>query len=122
MPTPRRVRAYLNHTAIVDTTKALHVWEHAFYPQFYVPFTELRNCTTKDKKKIDKDGKLVAAVIEITVPGQNGLEELKTDRAVRFENDPVAGSLAGMVRLEFGSMSMCLPVPFERYTGWLMLL
>ncbi|MDQ2743625.1 MAG: DUF427 domain-containing protein [Chloroflexota bacterium] len=36
-PVPRRVRAYLGGKVVVDTTRALYVWEWAGYPQFYIP-------------------------------------------------------------------------------------
>lgn len=32
--TPRRVRALLGGNYVVDTTKAYHVWEHPYYPQY----------------------------------------------------------------------------------------
>ncbi|KAI9825008.1 MAG: hypothetical protein M1819_006519 [Sarea resinae] len=35
--TPRRVRIRFRQTFIVDTTSARHVWEHPYYPQFYLP-------------------------------------------------------------------------------------
>lgn len=34
---PRRIRAFLEGRCVVDTTSALYVWEHQWYPQFYVP-------------------------------------------------------------------------------------
>ncbi|KAF2278575.1 DUF427-domain-containing protein [Westerdykella ornata] len=36
-PTPRRVRGLLNGKYAFDTIEAYHVWEHPYYPQFYVP-------------------------------------------------------------------------------------
>jgi uncharacterized protein (DUF427 family) len=100
----RRVRVIHNHAVIVDTTKALLVWEHPYYPQLYIPFKDLKNCSTEDKKEVKKDGKAGAAVVEITVPGPNGDKAVKTDRVVRFEDGDSAGPLAGFARLEFGSM------------------
>ncbi|KAF2643731.1 DUF427-domain-containing protein [Massarina eburnea CBS 473.64] len=35
--TPRRVRGLLNGKYVFDTIKAYHVWEHPYYPQFYIP-------------------------------------------------------------------------------------
>lgn len=103
-PTTRRVRVLHNHTYIVDTTKAVHVWEHEGYPQFYVPISQLQNCTWKDKQTVKRDGDVAAAVVEITVPGGEGGKEVKTERVIRFADEPRLGVLAGLVRLEFGSM------------------
>lgn len=36
-PVPRRIRAELAGTTVLDTTQALYVWEWPFYPQFYIP-------------------------------------------------------------------------------------
>ncbi|KAF9876685.1 hypothetical protein CkaCkLH20_06093 [Colletotrichum karsti] len=108
-PTDRRIRVLLNHTYIVDTTKAVHVWEHIAYPQYYVPTSELRNCIRKDKESIhtadDTSASPAAAVVELTIAARDGVKEFTTDRVLRFSDDPkIGGALSGMIRLEFGSM------------------
>lgn len=103
-PASRRVRVIHNHTIIVDTSKAMHVWEHDGYPQFYVPLSELRNCSKRDTQLIRSDGVARAAVVEVTIPSRNGIKEAKTDRVLRFTDDKSLGALAGLVRLEFGAM------------------
>lgn len=95
-----------NHTYIVDTTRAVLVWEHDYYPQFYVAQSDLQNCKLSDKQEVHPDGKAAAAVVELTISAQDGIDEVKTDRVVRFANDESLGPIAGMVRLEFGSMGM----------------
>ncbi|KAH0430271.1 hypothetical protein CcaCcLH18_07944 [Colletotrichum camelliae] len=111
-PTARRVRVILNQTFIVDTTKALHVWEHIAYPQYYVPTTALKNCKIKDKETInaaDDASSPAAAVVELTIPAHDGVGEFTTDRALRFSDDEkLSGELNGMIRLEFGSMDQWL--------------
>lgn len=102
-PTSRRVRVIHNHTYVVDTTKALHVWEHDNYPQLYFPLSELK-VEWKDKETVKRDGDVAAAVVEIVIPAREGIKEVKSDRVLRFADDPRLGILAGLVRLEFGSM------------------
>jgi uncharacterized protein (DUF427 family) len=41
-PVPRRIRAMLAGEIVVDTTRALYVWEHAHYPQYYIPRADVR--------------------------------------------------------------------------------
>lgn len=41
-PVPRRIRGVLANEVVVDTTRALYVWEHPYYPQFYVPRADVR--------------------------------------------------------------------------------
>ena len=36
-PAPRRVRGYLGHQLVFDTTAARYVWEVPYYPQYYIP-------------------------------------------------------------------------------------
>jgi uncharacterized protein (DUF427 family) len=41
-PVPRRIRAVLGDTTVLDTTRALYVWESANYPQYYIPVADVR--------------------------------------------------------------------------------
>ncbi|UNI15995.1 hypothetical protein JDV02_002475 [Purpureocillium takamizusanense] len=108
--TSRRVRVVLAHRTIVDTTAAVHVWEHDGYPHYYVPHGELtaRGCTLRDKSLVRSDSVTRAAVVELVVPARDGLREFRTDRVLRFTEDRSLGALAGLVRLEFGSMDQWL--------------
>ena len=36
-PAPRRVRGFLGHQLVFDTTSARYVWEVPYYPQYYIP-------------------------------------------------------------------------------------
>jgi uncharacterized protein (DUF427 family) len=40
-PAPRRVRAFLAGEPVFDSTRALYVWEWPYYPQYYVPITDV---------------------------------------------------------------------------------
>jgi uncharacterized protein (DUF427 family) len=40
-PVPRRVRAYLGARAVLDTTRALYLWEWPYYPQFLIPVDDV---------------------------------------------------------------------------------
>jgi uncharacterized protein (DUF427 family) len=41
-PVPRRIRAVLAGETILDTTRALYVWEWPNYPQYYIPTGDVR--------------------------------------------------------------------------------
>ncbi|HEY2429969.1 MAG TPA: DUF427 domain-containing protein [Acidimicrobiales bacterium] len=41
-PVPRRIRAVLAGQTIVDTTRAMYVWEWPHYPQYYIPLADVR--------------------------------------------------------------------------------
>jgi uncharacterized protein (DUF427 family) len=40
-PVPRRIRAFLAHELVLDTTRAVYVWEWPNYPQYYVPLVDV---------------------------------------------------------------------------------
>lgn len=42
-PVPRRVRGVLDGQTVVDSTKALYVWEWPYYPQYYFPLADVRS-------------------------------------------------------------------------------
>src|SRR5262249_27184582 len=41
-PAPRRVRGYFDNTLVCDTSHARYVWEVPYYPQYYVPLSDVR--------------------------------------------------------------------------------
>ncbi|KAH7311481.1 hypothetical protein B0I35DRAFT_452720 [Stachybotrys elegans] len=120
-PAKRRVRVIHNGVTIVDTTQALYVWEHAFYPQFYVPQSSLKDCQWKDDQKREyqtpKGDKVYVSQVNLLVPGREGRKDVQTNRVLRFassNNSPsITGEekthpLLGLIRLEFGSMDQWL--------------
>lgn len=112
------MRVVHNHTYIVDTTKALHVWEHDGYPQYYFPASALKNCKLQDKETVSKNGKVVAAVVELTIPAGDGFAEVKCDRVIRFADSDHLGVLKGLVRLEFKAMGQSPCVLLHFPTTW----
>jgi uncharacterized protein (DUF427 family) len=40
-PVPRRIRGYIDHELVIDTTAALYVWEVVYYPAFYIPKADI---------------------------------------------------------------------------------
>ncbi|KIW06045.1 uncharacterized protein PV09_03221 [Verruconis gallopava] len=108
LPTPRRVRVLFNRAYIVDTTSALLVWEHDAFPQYYIPKSALRNCIVGTEAIVKlSDGTAGGAILSLRVPDGKAAPEpaRATDRVICFyEDEKIAGRLAGLVRLEFGSM------------------
>ncbi|KAI4864039.1 DUF427-domain-containing protein [Hypoxylon rubiginosum] len=99
LPTPRRVRILFNGVYVVDTTSALYVWEHEFYPYFYVPYSSfLPGLLTKGNTGGDRD---VYWQPELRSGSRT------TNRVLCFGPESVLGehakALANMVRVEFGA-------------------
>src|SRR6201993_3241102 len=53
-PAPRRVRGYLGHELVFDTTAARYVWEIPYYPAYYVPLTDVREEFLRDENHPQK--------------------------------------------------------------------
>jgi uncharacterized protein (DUF427 family) len=49
---PRRIRAWLANELVVDTTRALHVWEWENYPQYYLPIDDVQPGILVDENHI----------------------------------------------------------------------
>src|SRR5262245_64542367 len=41
-PAPRRVRGYFDNMLVFDTNRARYVWEVPYYPQYYIPLSDVR--------------------------------------------------------------------------------
>jgi len=63
-PAPRRIRGFLDDHLVFDTTAARYVWEVAYYPQYYIPRSDVRAEYLRggDKVQIFDDGPLAGFV------------------------------------------------------------
>ena len=87
--TIRRVRALYDGEYLFDTTEARHVWEHPYFPYYYVPISIVKPGVLAKNDAVDKDN----AAFLATLKGKTK----STDRVLVFEKGP----LAGLVRFEF---------------------
>ena len=53
-PAPRRVRGYFDGALVFDTTRSHYVWEIAYYPQYYIPATDVRMEHLQDENHAQK--------------------------------------------------------------------
>jgi uncharacterized protein (DUF427 family) len=97
-PVPRRIRAVLAGETVLDTTRALYVWEWPFYPQYYIPLADVR-----------RDLLVAEGQIRQSRRGTEDLHALKVGDAQRphaarvLGESPVEG-LAGTVRFEWDAL------------------
>jgi uncharacterized protein (DUF427 family) len=91
-PAPRRVRGYLGHQLVFDTTAARYVWEVPYYPQYYIPLTDVRDEFLRDEdhpQKIQLGSSRLHSLV--------GADSIHEKAARVFDDGPVAG----MVRFEW---------------------
>jgi len=97
-PVPRRIRAFLGGEKVLDTTRALYVWEWPYYPQYYIPLADVR------KDLLDAEGHT-----QQTRQGAaelHGLRvgELDRPRAARVLAESPIDGLSGTVRFDWAAM------------------
>jgi uncharacterized protein (DUF427 family) len=97
-PVPRRVRAMLENHVVLDTTKALYVWEWPNYPQFYVPLDDVDPSVLVDEDHAQHvhrgHTQLYSLVVGDTV----------RPSAVRVYVDATVEGLAGTARFEWDAL------------------
>ncbi len=95
-PVPRRIRARKDGRTLLDTTRALYVWEWPHYPQYYVPRDDVRMEAFVEGESITTpqgDARVLALADD---PERRPAGRLITA-------SPVAG-VAGTVRLEWKAL------------------
>ena len=88
---PRRIRVLLNGAYIFDTTSAKLVWEHPWYPSYYLPRSDLQNATLTEPSSSHEG--YTAYTISVGTKHTKGA-------AVVFTKGP----LSGFLRLDFAAM------------------
>ena len=91
--TSRRVRGLYDSHWVFDTTAARHVWEHPWFPQYYITAEAIGGNLIKNGA-VDKEGSAFLA----TLKGANKA----TDQILVFEKGP----LAGLIRFELGTLGI----------------
>jgi uncharacterized protein (DUF427 family) len=97
-PAPRRVRGYFDNILVFDTTRARYVWEVPYYPQYYIPLSDVRM-----EHLLDEDHPQRLQL------GPSRLHSLTTDRrtrkaAARVYDTNGGGPVAGYVRFEWETL------------------
>jgi hypothetical protein len=53
-PAPRRVRGFIGHQLVFETTSARYVWEVPYYPQYYIPLADVEAEFLQDENHAQK--------------------------------------------------------------------
>jgi len=97
-----------NGLFILKTTNARFVWEQPFYPQFYVPKSELLENSKQLSRLEIHEGDAFRSDDGVTVGTQWTIRvgDKSTDRVVAFSDELTgnAAQLKGLVKVDFASM------------------
>ncbi len=91
---PRRVRGYVGHELLFDTTAARYVWEVPYYPQYYIPRADVRTELLHDEDHPQRVQ--FGPSHTFSLVSQSGTH---ASAARVFDED--AGDFAGLVRFEW---------------------
>jgi uncharacterized protein (DUF427 family) len=94
-PVPRRIRAMLAGEVVLDTTKALYVWEWPNYPQYYIPIADVNRALLVDEQHSERLHR-----------GSAQLHGLRVGAIVRPSSARLYldGSVAGAIRFDWDAL------------------
>jgi uncharacterized protein (DUF427 family) len=97
-PVPRRIRAVLQGQTVLDTTRALYVWEAPYYPQFYIPHADVAKdvLVDEDHEQTLKRGTARRQTLKVG--------ETVRPAAARLYGPETANGLADTVRFEWDAV------------------
>ncbi|MDP9117824.1 MAG: DUF427 domain-containing protein [Actinomycetota bacterium] len=97
-PVPRRLRAVLAGTVVLDTTSALYVWEWPNYPQYYIPLADVRKQVRVDEQHEQRLSRGTAR--------QHGLRvgDVSRANASRIYGADALPGLAGTARFDWDAL------------------
>jgi uncharacterized protein (DUF427 family) len=97
-PTAKRLRAYIGGDVVFDTTGALLVWEHPYYPTYYVPSSDVRAELVANGRTKDSSTRGHGELLDVKAGGQT-----RTDAATRYPDSPIE-RIRAFVRFDWNAM------------------
>jgi uncharacterized protein (DUF427 family) len=97
-PVPRRLRAVLSGRVVLDTTRALYVWERPPYPQYYVPVADLDATLLVDEQHAELTPRGSARRFGLRVG------EVARPGCVQIFAEPCLERIAATARLEWAAL------------------
>jgi uncharacterized protein (DUF427 family) len=97
-PVPRRVRATLGGHVVLDTRRAIYVWEWPNYPQYYIPLLDVAAEAIIDENRVQKLSRGPARLHGLRVGDQ------ARPASARVYTDQALAGLADMVRFDWDAL------------------
>lgn len=95
---PKRVRALVDGVPVFDTTAARLVWEHPYYPTYYVPRADVMAQMVETGDRVTHDALGEGHVLDMRIAGQ------EVPRAFIAYTDAPVRELHDLVRPKWGAM------------------
>jgi uncharacterized protein (DUF427 family) len=97
-PVPRRIRAMLATEVVLDTTRALYVWEGPYYPQYYIPIADVNRSMLVDEQYTEHLRRGSARLHGLRVG------DVARPRSARLYTEDVMDGLANTVRFDWDKL------------------
>jgi uncharacterized protein (DUF427 family) len=97
-PVPRRIRGVLGGETVIDTVRALYVWEWRNYPQYYVPLEDVRRDVLVDEHRSQQTRRGLVQLHGLQVA------DIRRDGAARLLTDSPIERLNGTVRFDWAGL------------------
>jgi uncharacterized protein (DUF427 family) len=97
-PVPRRIRATLAGQVILDSTRALYVWEWPNYPQYYIPIEDVNTEHLVDEQHPQRLKRGAAQRYGLLVG------DVAVPEAARLYTEATVEGLTGTVRFEWAAL------------------
>jgi uncharacterized protein (DUF427 family) len=109
-PGPKRVRTYLNGELVADTRTPFLVWEHPYYPTYYLPASDVRATLIPAGDTEHSPSRGDGEVLHVKVAAATAERA-----ALRYPDSPLE-RLRDLVRIEWSAMSEWLEEDEPVYT------
>jgi uncharacterized protein (DUF427 family) len=100
-PVPRRIRATLGGRVVLDTTRAVYLWEWPPYPQYYVPLADVADGVLVDTGETEQHERGTARVHVVGAESDPGRDVGKDVGRARVYDE---GLVAGRVRFDWDAL------------------
>ncbi|HTS98541.1 MAG TPA: DUF427 domain-containing protein [Streptosporangiaceae bacterium] len=107
---PKRVRVYLNGELVADTRTPFLVWEHPYYPTYYLPASDVRATLIAAGETDHSPSRGDGEVLHVKVAASTAERA-----ALRYPDSPLE-SLRDLVRFDWNAMSEWLEEDEPVYT------
>lgn len=101
-PVPRRIRARLAGRTVLDTTRALYLWEWPFYPQYLIPSDDIDPAVVVEEGETHRLSRGTVTSIGLRVG-----DVRRPGAGRRYERSRI-DALVGMVRLDWAALDAWL--------------
>jgi uncharacterized protein (DUF427 family) len=94
-PVPRRIRAMLAGDVVLDTNKALYVWEWPYYPQYYIPIADVCPAVLVDEQHTEHLHRGTAQLLGVRVG------EVSRPKSARLYAEDAMDGVAATIRFDW---------------------